>query len=609
MRFCLPVVRTLAVTLLSLGGMTWGGGALAAAPEPLALGLIVKLKDSAQPTSVVKLQASALPRESAQRVRSRLAAAAQRKHVSYLVQRPTAFAAQVLHSGHPVPLAEARAQAERLRSDPDVEWVVVNQIERPAAVAPVAVSQPPTDPWYAEQIWLQGRTTNEVGAPRSVPLPGLANIPAAWSRINGLSSITPVVTAVLDTGVLYPSDLGGRVLPGYDFVSELEYSRDGNGLDPDPSDPGDWLTQPEKDANPQLYADPCKAANSSWHGLSVSYMLAATTNNPVDGAGILAPLSGAVVLPVRVAGICGAALSDIIEGMLWAAGVSYQGTPAANPTPARVINLSFGGSGDCSNTTVQSGDWLYRQTIATLRQKGVLLVASAGNGDGTVGSVAPTRPASCPGVLAVTALRQDASKAGYANQLNGTRTADGYYGVAVFAGDVNQPVVTMSNSGTMGPSLFMKDDRAAGTSFAAPTAAGVAALMLAVSPGMTVDELLQALTMTASTFPAPTGGLPVCSAVNLGHCACTNTTCGSGVLDADQAVAAAVTHAASSPGYVSADASASYFTPDRLHTADRSATKAGGGGGGAMDDVALCGLLGALVWTWARRSRGGVVQR
>ena len=91
------------------------------------------------------------------------------------------------------------------------------------------------------------------------------------------------------------------------------------------------------------------------------------------------PADKAKVLPVRIGGTCGALVSDIIEGMLWSAGVDYQGSPARNPNPARVINLSFGGQGSCDSS--DSRDVLYRQTIATLRTKGALVVASAGNGD------------------------------------------------------------------------------------------------------------------------------------------------------------------------------------------------------------------------------------
>ena len=50
---------------------------------------------------------------------------------------------------------------------------------------------------------------------------------------------------------------------------------------------------------------------------------------------------------VRVLGKCGGYDSDIQAGMRWAAGLSVPGVPP-NPNPARVINLSLGGSGACN---------------------------------------------------------------------------------------------------------------------------------------------------------------------------------------------------------------------------------------------------------------------
>ena len=49
--------------------------------------------------------------------------------------------------------------------------------------------------------------------------------------------------------------------------------------------------------------------------------------------------------PVRVFGKCGGLLSDILDGMRWAAGIHQT---VANPTPAKVINMSLGGEGTCT---------------------------------------------------------------------------------------------------------------------------------------------------------------------------------------------------------------------------------------------------------------------
>jgi serine protease len=557
----------------------------------MAMGLIVKLKD-AKPQSVVRRAASRVPSENAQQLRLHMANVARRKRVSYLVHRPTAFAASVIHAGYPIPVAEARAQAARLRTDPDVEWVIVNEIERPAAVAA------PNDPGYALQTWLGPVSGAAVASP---------DFPAAWDLLEGHTLASPVVVALLDSGVADHADLTGRVMfsGGYDFVSEVEYANDGSGQDSDAHDPGDGVTSADM-LNTQLYASPCEAHYSSWHGTRIAGQLAAATDNGVGIAGILRPLAGEVVLPVRVGGKCGAAVSDIVEGMLWSAGIAYNGSPAANPTPARILNLSFGGDGACDAAAIAvtgSTAWLYDQTVTALRQKGALLVASAGNGDPHQplnGYVTPTRPASCPHVLAVTAVNLQGFKATYANFIAHSAP---HPGLATVGGDPYGPsdpgIYSIANTGLYGVgSDAYADD--SGTSFAAPMVAGAAALMLAAQPTLSVDELIEGLTTGANVRAFPATASAVCSASNTGNCNCTTATCGAGILDAGKAVNWAINHGPGS--YMSgASVSAPYFTPERL----QSRTSSSGGGGGAagwLDVLALA--LAALLALGARVKTG-----
>lgn len=567
-------------------------------PEPLARGWIVKLKES-KPQPVVRLAAAAVPSDGPSSQRSRLWQATQRQRVSMLGHKPTAFGANVVHAGRLLSLAEAEVNAQRLRQDPDVEWVEVNVIERRMSMTPLdaaTVTIPLNDPDHDgadsvfpnQQVWLFDRIQ---------PRAGLANFPDAWSAMAG-QRVYPVTVAVLDTGKLDHPDLDGRLFPGYDFVSELEFARDGNGVDGDPTDPGDYLTLTQKQSGGVLYPSNCDVSDSSWHGFSILNMLGARTNNGVAGAGMLAPLPEGRpwVLPVRVGSVCGADRSDIYEGLLWSAGVSYQGAPPMtnNPQPARVISLSYGSEGRCSNT-------LYPQIVATLRQRGALLVASAGNGNSNnVGDVTPTVPASCSGVLAVTALHQRGTKASYANFV---RTTGSVWGVAVSAGDVSSNndswVYTLSNAGTTTASGTFVMRRLAGTSFAAPQAAGVATLMLALNPGLSVEQLLERITGTARVWSDVDDDLigsgqfgavsASCSNGATGACRCTNLTCGSGVLDAGRAVRAVI---ADLPLVVEpfqpSVASVSYFTPDRQPSSSS------GGGGGALSWPWLAGL--AALW-------------
>lgn len=83
------------------------------------------------------------------------------------------------------------------------------------------------------------------------------------------------------------------------------------------------------------------------------------------------------VLPVRVLGKCGGLLSDVLDAMLWSAGLDVPGIPR-NPNPADVINLSLGSPTTCSS---------FEQTVVDrVNAAGTLVVAAAGNSGGSVDS-------------------------------------------------------------------------------------------------------------------------------------------------------------------------------------------------------------------------------
>jgi serine protease len=207
------------------------------------------------------------------------------------------------------------------------------------------------------------------------------------------------------------------LLPGYDFVGQ-DYSpttgvalgtylvsNDGDGWDPDPSDPGDWISSADQTSSLFPSAD-CATADSSWHGTRVVGILGAITNNDVGIAGMT---WNSWILPVRALGKCGGYDSDIIAGIEWAAGISVSTaqTPVPdNPYPANIINLSFGGSGSCPTA--------YQNALSTVTGMGVLVVASAGNASGSVEAPANCS-ASVPGVIAVAGVRNVGTKVGYSS--------------------------------------------------------------------------------------------------------------------------------------------------------------------------------------------------
>ncbi len=134
---------------------------------------------------------------------------------------------------------------------------------------------------------------------------------------------------------------GGRILPGYDFVSVVAAANDGDGRDADASDPGDWVTPAEASAGSFRG---CTAGDSSWHGTRVAGIVAARTNN---SEGIAGTTWSPWVLPVRALGKCGGFDSDIMSATLWAAGIHLDGVPD-NPYPAKIVNLSLGSTGPCT---------------------------------------------------------------------------------------------------------------------------------------------------------------------------------------------------------------------------------------------------------------------
>jgi serine protease len=336
----------------------------------------------------------------------------------------------------------------------------------------------------------------------------------------------------------------------------VDYANDGNGRDADPSDPGDWVTAADKTALPALYSF-CDVAPSSWHGTFIAGQIAAVANN---SAGITGINWGGQVLPVRVSGKCGALLSDILDGMRWAAGLSVVGVPA-NPNPARVINLSFGGDTACSRS--------YQDVIDEIGKAGSLLVVAAGNSSGPL-----TRPADCAGVLAVGAAQADGAKTYYSD-------FGGNVALLAPGGDPNLAslrIYSTTNNGTQGPAADTYGYKL-GTSFAAPLAAAVASLMLSVDSTLTPAQLIERLKGSARPHVSNTS-YPQCAPGISVACACTTSTCGAGLLDANAALASLSTPLAT--------------------TASASVTASGGGGAsGVWWSVGLWCL--ALAGLWLRR--------
>lgn len=364
------------------------------------------------------------------------------------------------------------------------------------------------------------------------------NAQQAWDLVTPRSTL---VVAVLDTGILrnHPDLAGGQVLTGRDFIEDLDTANDGTVRDTDPADPGDWITAAEDTRRGGPF-EGCGEADSSWHGTQVAGIIGATANNNMGMSGA-AP--GVRILPVRVLGKCGGYDSDIIAGLRWAAGVTVPGEPA-NPNPARVLNLSLGGSDSCSQA--------YSDAVAEVGAAPfyALVVAAAGNSTGhAVGT-----PANCPGVLGVAGLRHTGSKVGFSD-------LGPEVGLAAPAGncvntEVNSaclyPILTTSNNGTRGPnaggSIWTDSfNITVGTSFATPIVASAAALVLSARPEYTPAQVTTTLKRSARAFPTtgsdngtdptPVAMCRVPDGSDQLQCYCTSALCGAGMVDMAAAVA------------------------------------------------------------------------
>jgi len=425
----------------------------------------------------------------------------------------------------PLKRAEFMQALNKLRAQPDVEYAVPDE-RRYISVLPndtfITATSGRSGQWYL--LNTEASSINAV---------------AAWDISKAGSSISnSVIVAVIDTGVRFDHpDLAGKLLPGYDFVDcdqanctgagthTFRTANDGDGWDADASDPGDWISSADQQTS--LFAS-CDISDSSWHGTRVSGIIGASTDNSV---GIAGTGWNTRILPIRALGKCGGYDSDIIAGMKWAAGLDVGSGVPLNTNPAKVINLSLGSSGACTQA--------YSDVISTLTTMGITVVASAGNDGDVINS-----PANCNGVIAVTGVRNVGTKVGFSSLGTGATIAAPAGNCVNSSGACLYSLDTTTNLGTTTPGTNYYTDQLnpnLGTSFSAPIVSGTIALMLGSNASLSSAAIRTRLQASAKPFPSATG-VATChiprSATDLqqAECVCTRATCGAGLTDAYNAV-------------------------------------------------------------------------
>jgi stage II sporulation protein D len=277
-----------------------------------------------------------------------------------------------------------------------------------------------------------------------------------------LPLLDPVLVAVIDTGVdAYHPDLVDNIVAAKSFVA-------GSADDP------------------------------IGHGTFVSGLIAAEVDNAEGIAGMAFP---ARLLVARVATADGDIDADTeARAIRWAV-----------KRGARVINLSIGGLRDPLTLRRDTFSQDEADAIAYAHSKGVVVVASVGNGDSAPSTPwqFASYPAALPHVIGVSAVAQNGAVPAFSNRdaVFNDVAAPGQGLVSTFPRKLTVERHTCLEQGySLCASSEFRDG--VGTSFSAAQVTAAAALLLAVNPKLTPEQVATLIERSATDARASSGCLP-----------------------------------------------------------------------------------------------------
>jgi subtilisin family serine protease len=306
-----------------------------------------------------------------------------------------------------------------------------------------AVQTFPNDPNFGELWGLDnfGQTGGTLDAD--------IDAPEAWDVTTGDAH---VVIAVIDTGVDYNHpDLAANMWINGGEVLGDGVDNDGNGY---VDDVRGWDFEGSDN-------DPMDPAAGSGHGTHVTGIIAAVGDN---NTGVTGVNWAARIMPLRFLDTSGEGTS--VHAVL---AIEY-----ASGNGAHIINCSWGG-------------YNFSQAIQdAIDASPALVVCAAGNDDNN-NDLVPFYPASCSGSNVISVAATNHNDARFFNSNFGAVSVD-----------VGAPGVWIYGTVPVASGIY---DYKTGTSMAAPHVSGIAALLLAYDPTLTVAEIGTAIESTVDPIP------------------------------------------------------------------------------------------------------------